>query len=58
MPLINCKINLISTWSENYLFSSATGKAKFAVADTKRYAPVVTLTTGDDGKLLKQLRSD
>ena len=58
MPLINCKINLISTWSENYLLSSATAKAKFAVTDTKRYAPVVTLTTGDDGKLLKQLRSD
>ena len=58
MPLINCKINLISTWSENHLLSSATGKAKFAVTDTKRYAPVVTLTTGDDGKLLKQLRSD
>ena len=58
MPLINCKINLTSTWSENYLLSSATGKTKFAAIDTKRYAPVVTLSTGDDGKLLKQLRSD
>ena len=36
MPLINCEINLILTWSENCVISSATGKAKFAITDTKQ----------------------
>ena len=43
MPLINWEINLILTWSENCVISSTTGKAKFAITDTKLYVPVVTL---------------
>ena len=43
MPLINCEINLILTWSENWFISSAT--RKFAVTDTKLYVLVVTLST-------------
>ena len=35
MPLINCQINLILTWSENCVSSFATGPTKFAVTDTK-----------------------
>ena len=45
MPLINCDISLILTWSENYVISSASGKTKFAIRDTKFYVPIVTLST-------------
>ena len=48
MPLISCKINLILTWSENCVISSAAGKTKFAITDTKPYVPVVTLSTQDN----------
>ena len=48
MPLINCKINLILTWSENCVISSATGKTKSAITDTKLYVPVITLPTQDN----------
>ena len=48
MPLINCKINLILTWSENYVFSSPAGKTKFAITDIKPYVPIVTLSTQDN----------
>ena len=51
MPLINCKINLILTWSENCIISSATGKTKF------QNVPIVTLSTHDNAKLLEQLKS-
>ena len=53
MSLINCEINLIRTWSKDCLFS-ATGKTKFEITDTKLYAPVVTLSTRDNAKLLQQ----
>ena len=55
--LINCEINLILTWSTDYVISSATEETKFAMTDTKRYVPVVTLSTQDNAKLLEQLRS-
>ena len=48
MPLINCKINLILTWSENCVFSSPAGKTKFAITDIKPYVPIVTLSTQDN----------
>ena len=57
MLLINCEINLFVTWSEDYAISSATGKAKFTITDTKLYVPVVTLSTQDNVKLLKELES-
>ena len=53
MSLINCEINLIRTWSKDCVFS-ATGKTKFEITDTKLYAPVVTLSTRDNAKLLQQ----
>ena len=55
MSLINCEINLIRTWSKDCVFS-ATGKTKFEITDTKLYAPVVTLSTRDNAKLLQQLK--
>ena len=57
MPLINCEINLILTWSENCVISFGTGKTKFAITDTKLYVLVVTLSIKDNVKLLKQLES-
>ena len=57
MPLINCEINLVVTWSENCVISSATGAREFAITDTKLYVPVVTLLTQVNIKLLKQLQS-
>ena len=57
MPLTNWKINLILTWSENCIISSATGKTKFAITDAKLYVPIVTLSTQDNATLLEQLRS-
>ena len=54
MPLINCEINLILTWSEDCVISSATGATKFKITDAKLYVPVVTLSTQDNEKLLQQ----
>ena len=60
MPLINCEINLILTWSTNcvtvYTNISNQG-ATFATTETKLYVPVVTLSTQDNAKLLQQLKS-
>ena len=61
MPLINCEVNLILTWSANCVIIStnvANQNATFAITDTKLYVPVVTLSTQDNAKLLQQLKSD
>ena len=57
MPLINCEVNLILTWSPTCVISSATGETKFKITETKLYVPVVTLSTQDNAKLLQQLKS-
>ena len=57
MPLIYFEINLILTWSEYCVISVAIRETKFAITDTKLYAPVVTLSTEINIKLLKQLES-
>ena len=60
MPLINCEVNLILTWSANCAILStdvATQIATFAITDTKLYVPVVTLSTPNNAKLLQQLKS-
>ena len=56
MPLIKWEINLILTWSQNCAVSSAIGETTFAIADTKLYVPVVTLSIQDNLNLLEQLR--
>ena len=48
MPLNNCEINLILTWSENCVIFSATGATKFEITDAKLYVPVVTLSTQEN----------
>ena len=57
IPLSNCKINFILTWSANCVISQVARATIFAIADTKLYVPVVTLTTDNNTKLLQQLKS-
>ena len=52
MPLINCEVNLILTWSSTCAITNSTGAKTFAITDTKLYAPVVTLLTQDNSKLI------
>ena len=56
MRLINCEINLMLYWCENFVLSSnaaANQTTAFAINDTKRYVPVETLSTQDDAQLFK-----
>ena len=57
MPLINCEVNLILTWSKDCVITNSTGEEKFAITETKLYVPIVTLSTKDNEKLLQQLKS-
>ena len=41
MPLINCEVNLILTWSSTCVITNSTGAGRFAITDTKLYVPVV-----------------
>ena len=56
IPLINCEINLILTWSANCVICNAAANQAtiFAITDTKLYVPAVTLSTQDNEKLLQQ----
>ena len=60
MPLINCEVKLILTWSST-CFLIATKipnqNATFAITDTKLYIPVVTLSTQENTKFLQHLKS-
>ena len=55
IPLINCEIVLDITWSKKCVISSSVGKTEFSITDTKLCVPVITLSTEDNVKLLKQL---
>ena len=57
MPLINCEVNLILTWSSTCVITNSTGAGRFAITDTKLYVPVVTLSTQNNAKLIQQLKS-
>ena len=43
MLLINCEVSLILTWSSTCVITNSTGAERFAITDTKLFAPVVTL---------------
>ena len=48
MPLINCKVNVILTWSANCVIvynNVANQGAAFTITETRLYVPVVTLST-------------
>ena len=60
MPLINYEVNLILTWSSTCVLIATNinnQNATFAITDTKRYVPVVTLSTQENTKFLQQLKS-
>ena len=60
MPLINCEVNLILTWSSACTPISTNipnQAAIFEITDTKLYVPVVTLSTQENTKFLQQLKS-
>ena len=63
IPLINCEVEIILTWTKNCVLAamtvannSPTG-LKFQITDTKLYVPVVTLSKENDIKLLEKLKS-
>ena len=55
MPLINCKVNLILTWSSTGVITNSTGAGRFAITDTRLCVPVITLSTQNNTKFLQQL---
>ena len=57
MPLINCEVNLILTWSSTCVITNSNGAGSFAMTDTKLYVPVVTLSTQENTKFFQQLKS-
>ena len=60
MPLTNCEVNFILTWSSTCVpvsTNNANQVATFAITDTKLYVPVVTLSTQENIKFLQQLKS-
>ena len=60
MPLINCEIIIHLKWSKNCILvdvTAANQNPEFKITDAKLCVPVVTLSTKDNIKLLKQLES-
>ena len=55
MPLINCEVNLILTWSSTCVITESNGAGTFATTVTK--LAVVTLSTQKNTKFLQQLKS-
>ena len=71
IPLINCEVELILTWSKNCVLIDMTERdgegdnpaifaptgLEFKITDIKLYVPVVTLSKENDTKLLEQLKT-
>ena len=71
IPLINCEVELILTWSKNCVLADMTVRdaqnnnlaivapagLEFKITDTKLYVPLVSLSKENDIKLLEQLKS-
>ena len=68
MPLINCEVSLILTWSRECVITSMERRVitntrrdtsptnpSFQITDKKLYVPVVTVSAGNYKKLLEQL---
>ena len=53
MPLINCEVSLFFTWSLTCVITNSTGEGRFTITDTKRYVPVVTLSTQDNANFFQ-----
>ena len=60
MPLINCEIELILDWSADcvIIYTDVDNEVPtLTTTETNLYAPVVTLSTEDNSKLLPQLKN-
>ena len=60
MSLINCEIEPILDWSANCVIiytNVANQVPTFTLIETNLYVPAVTLSTQDNAKLLRQLKS-
>ena len=71
IPLINCEVELILTWSKNCVLADMTVRAAqgsdpaivvlsaatLKITDPKLYVPVVTLSKENDTKILEQLKT-
>ena len=60
MPLMNCEVELTLDWYENCVIITtnvANQNPTFTLTETNLFAPVVTLSTQDNAKLLPQLKS-
>ena len=60
MPLINCEVELILTWSAEcvIIYTDIDNQVPtFTITETNLHVPVVTLSTQDNAKLLPQLKS-
>ena len=67
IPLINCELEFILTWSKNYVLAVMAVNADtnptivapsgtiFQIKDTKLYVPIVTFSKENNTKLLEQL---
>ena len=68
IPLSNFEVSLILTWSRECVITSMEKRVRtnrrrdtspnnpaFQITDTKLYVPVVTLSTGNDKRILEQL---
>ena len=59
MPLINCEVELILTWSAGSVIiyaNVANQNPTLTITETNLYVHVVTLSTQDNAKLLPQLK--
>ena len=59
MPLINCEVELILTWSGGcvIIYTDVENQVPiFTITETNLYVPVVTLSTQNNAKLLPQLK--
>ena len=60
MPLTNCEVNLILTWSADYalIYTNVANPVPiFAITEVNLYVWAATLSTQDNAKLLTQLKS-
>ena len=60
MPLINCEVNLILTWSSTCVIVSTNNTNQgttFTITNARLYVPAVTSSTDENAKLLQQLKS-
>ena len=53
MPLINCEINLILTWSSTFVITNSNGAGTFEIDNAKLYVHVVALSTQENTLTIK-----